>query len=306
MSSFDDTGTTVRALKVNGITVNVATAGRGPAVLLLHGWPHTRRLWHRLIPLLAPDHRVIAPDLRGTGGTTRSDDGYDLVTLSDDAEALLDALEVDEASVVGIDLGVSIATMLALRRPSRVNRLIVMEGLVGALPGAERFLSKGPPWWFGFHAVPGLAETVLVGHEDEYISWFLRNGTADRQGIDEDSRRAFVAAYTGRNGLRGGFEHYRGFAAGARQLSEAVESSELRVPTLAIAGGVVGDATRSQLQPIAKDLSSVAIDRCGHLIPLEQPDDLARVLKAFLESRGTISSDTSGGRSVPHRHGGAP
>lgn len=298
MSELDDTSATVRSLEANGITVNVATAGQGPAVLLLHGWPHTWRLWHRLIPLLAPDHHVIAPDLRGIGGTTRSDDGYDLITLSADAEALLDALGVDEASVVGIDLGVSIATMLALRRPSRVRRLIVMEGLVGALPGAERFLSKGPPWWFGFHAVPGLAETVLAGHEDDYVSWFLRNGTADRMGIDEESRRAFVAAYTRRDGLRGGFEHYRGFAAGARQLSEAVASSDLTAPTLAIAGGVVGDATRAQLQPIAKDLSSAAIGRCGHLIPLEQPDELARMLKGFLKSSGTVLSEAPRGHSL--------
>ncbi len=78
-------------------------------------------------------------------------------------------LEVCSADVVGIDAGTPPAFLLAMRRPDLVRRLVVMESLLGGLPGAEAFLAQGVPWWFGFHAVPGLAETVLTGHEARYV-----------------------------------------------------------------------------------------------------------------------------------------
>lgn len=135
----------VRRVAANGIEINVATAGEGPPVLLLHGWPHTWRLWEHVMPLLARDHRVIAPDLRGAGASTRAADGYDLHTLADDAAALLDVLGEPQAAVVGTDAGAPPAFMLAMRDPGRVRKLVLVESLLGALPGAEDFLAGGPP-----------------------------------------------------------------------------------------------------------------------------------------------------------------
>ena len=95
----------VRRVPANDIEINVATAGEGPALLLLHGWPHTWRLWSRVMPTLAAHHRVIAPDLRGVGDSTRTAGGYDARSLSADAAALLDVLGESSAAVVGIDAG---------------------------------------------------------------------------------------------------------------------------------------------------------------------------------------------------------
>jgi len=117
----------LRSVETNGITINVAVGGKGPAVLLLHGWPHTWQIWHRVVPLLTDSFKVIAPDLRGIGGTTRALGGYDLNTLAGDAAGLLTALDVDDANVVGIDLGVQIATMVAIRYRARTRRMIVVE-----------------------------------------------------------------------------------------------------------------------------------------------------------------------------------
>jgi len=276
-------GYQLRDVAANTITIRVALAGDGPPLLLLHGWPHTWALWHSVMPALARSHRVIAPDLRGIGATTRPDDGYDLHTLADDAAALLHALGAGPAGVVGIDLGASVAWMLAVRHPERVGRLAIMEGLLGRLPGAERFLAAGPPWWFGFHAAPGgLAETVLEGHEAEYLDWFLRAGTAGGRGVDRATRDAFVDAYRGRDALRGGFAHYRALAANAELVAAAAALPRPAIPTLAIAGGVVGDALARQLRPITADLTTATIQDCGHLIPLEQPDALVAALTRHL------------------------
>ncbi|WP_326946831.1 alpha/beta fold hydrolase [Amycolatopsis sp. NBC_01307] len=266
-------------VEANGIEINVADAGEGPAVLLLHGFPHTWRLWSQVIPHLARDHRVLAPDLRGLGATTRADGGYDAGNLALDAEALLDALGEPTAAVVGIDAGTPPAFLLALRRPERVRRLVLMESLLGRLPGAEAFLAGGPPWWFGFHAVPGLAETVLAGHEADYIGWFLDAGTRGR-GVPPEIREHFVAAYTGRESLRCAFEHYRAMPASAAQIAEA---GRLTMPTLAIGAHPVGDTLANQLRPIADDLTAHLVEDCGHIVPLDRPDVLVPLLTSFLD-----------------------
>ncbi|WP_181782755.1 alpha/beta fold hydrolase, partial [Pseudonocardia pini] len=145
---------------VNGIELNVASAGEGPPVVLLHGFPHTWRIWSEVIGPLAAQHRVLAPDLRGFGASTMSDQ-LDADTLARDLEALLE--RVGRATVVALDAGVPGAFLAALRRPDLVSRLVLIEG---TLPGGD----FPAPWWFGFHAVPGLTERVV--RPAEYVGWF--------------------------------------------------------------------------------------------------------------------------------------
>ncbi|AYF78881.1 alpha/beta hydrolase [Nocardia yunnanensis] len=262
------------------MTANVALAGAGPAVVLLHGFPHTWRVWSEIIGPLAAHHRVIAPDLRGFGASSRAPDGYDAGTLATDIAGILDALGESTASVVAIDAGTPVAVLLALRHPARIRRLVVMEALLGTLPGAEDFLAAGPPWWFGFHAVPGLAETVLIGQEARYIDWFLTTGTRGR-GVRPDLRDAFLAAYTGTDALRCAFSYYRALPASARQLEQAAVA-RLTVPALAIGAHPVGDALERQLRPLADDLTAHVIPDCGHIIPLDRPRELLGLLMPFL------------------------
>ncbi|MFE2842079.1 alpha/beta fold hydrolase [Streptomyces scopuliridis] len=271
----------LRRITANGVELNVALAGEGPAVLLLHGFPHTWQLWTDILGGLAERHRVIAPDLRGLGASARTADGFDAGTLATDAEALLDALGETSASVVGIDAGTPPAFLLAMRRPDLVRRLVVMESLLGTLPGAEDFLAGGPPWWFGFHSVPGLAESVLTGHEGQYIDWFLDSGTLG-QGIRPELRDAFVRAYTGRESLRRAFSYYRALPVSARQIQDAADTARLTMPTMAIGAQPVRTALHQQLRPLADDLVGHVVEDCGHIIPLHRPEALLNLLRPFL------------------------
>lgn len=271
----------LRRIATNGIEVDVAVSGKGPAVLLLHGFPHTWELWTNIIPRLARDHRVIAPDLRGLGRSTHAVDGYDARTLAADAEGVLDALEESTAAVVGIDLGTPPAFLLARHRPDRVRRLVLMEAVLGDLPGAESFLANGAPWWFGFHAVPGLGETVLAGHEAEYVDWFLAVGTQGR-GVPTGIRDRFVDAYSGVDALRCAFDHYRAMPTSGRQIADAARTGRLTVPTLAIGAHPVGQTLADQLRPVTDDLTEHLLDDCGHIIPLDRPDLLIPLLTSFL------------------------
>lgn len=286
-------GPELRRVAANGIELNVAVAGEGPAVLLLHGFPHTWRLWTPVMDGLSDRFRVIAPDLRGFGASTRAVDGYDAGTLAEDAEALLHALGESSAAVVGIDAGAPPAFLLAMRRPSLVRRLVVMESLLGGLPGAEEFLAGGAPWWFGFHAEPGLAESVLTGHEHRYIGWFLDAGTLG-QGMDPAIRAAFLDAYTGSEALRCAFSYYRALPSSAGQIRDAVGTGRLTVPTLAIGARPVGKALEQQLRPVADDLTGHVIEDCGHMVPLHRPAELLRLLGPFL---------APGSATAPAAHG---
>lgn len=268
-------------IPANGIEINVAIAGSGPDVLLLHGFPHTWELWTDVMEDLSDRYRVIAPDLRGFGASTRAETGYDAMTLAEDAAALLEALGSSSAAVVGIDAGAAPAFLLAMRRPGLVRRLVLMEALLGRLPGAEDFLAGGAPWWFGFHAVPGLAETVLEGNEAAYVDWFLDAGTLG-SGLPDQARDAFVAAYTGREALRCAFAYYRALPESAAQIEQAAATARLTTPTLAIGSHPVGRALERQLRPIADELTGHLIEDSGHIIPLHRPAPLLTLLRPFL------------------------
>ncbi|MFG2566305.1 alpha/beta fold hydrolase [Streptomyces sp. NPDC048567] len=272
----------LRRIRVNGVELNVALAGSGPAVLLLHGFPHTWELWTDIMADLASRYRVIAPDLRGFGASSRAASGYDAGTLAEDAAALLAALGASSAAVVGIDAGAAPAFLLALRRPCLVRRLVVMESVLGRLPGAEDFLADGPPWWFGFHsAAPDLAETVLQGHEAAYVDWFLQAGRLG-DGVRPAIRDAFIRAYTGREALSCAFSYYRALPESAMQIERAVAHARLTVPTMALGAKPVGAALERQLRPVTDDLTGHIVEDCGHIIPLHRPHVLLTLLQPFL------------------------
>jgi pimeloyl-ACP methyl ester carboxylesterase len=255
----------------------VTRQGAGTPVLLLHGWPHTHRIWDRLAPRLARSREVVAVDLPGLGDSAPPL-AYDGESVAGVLLDLVADLDLEPVHLVAIDIAVPVAYLAATSRPDLIRSLSVMESLLMPLPGAEDFLEHGEPWWFGLHAVPHLPEAVLAGREGAYLDWFLTEHTFGRRGIPRDVRDAFVAAYTG-PGLARGFEYYRAMRTTASQIAAA---PRLSVPTQAIGGGVVGDALARQLSGVSEDLESHLLEECGHLVPLEQPERTHDLLAAFL------------------------
>lgn len=263
---------------VNGIELNVQISGSGPTVVLLHGFPHTWRVWSEVIDDLAVDHRIVAPDLRGFGGSTLTGDGMDAATVSRDIEELIATLASSPVTVVAIDAGVPPAFLLAMRRPELLDRLVLIESTLGRLPGAEKFFAAGPPWWFGFHAVPGLAEQVLQGHEAAYMEWFYDQGTRGR-GVRPDLRATIGAAFAAPGALEAALGYYRSLADSSRQISEAAAQGRLTVPTVAVGAAPVGRALEGQLRPITDNLEGHLIKDCGHIVALDRPAELLAILR---------------------------
>ena len=117
-----------RFVDANGIRVHVAEAGPQdpqPPILLLHGWPQHWYMWRRVIAALRSEYRLLAPDLRGFGWTEAPGHGYDGETFAADQVALLDALGIERACVIGHDWGGWTAMLLGLLHPDRVERMLV-------------------------------------------------------------------------------------------------------------------------------------------------------------------------------------
>lgn len=153
-----------RYASVNGLTMHYVTAGEGPPVVLLHGFPDTHAIWRRQIPALAAaGFRVIAPDLRGYGKTDMPTEvsAYAMEFLADDVLRLMDALDIDSAVVVGHDWGAVIGWHLAMHAPGRVNGFAALsvghpEAIFKAGIGQRlRF------WYMALFVVPVLAEQVI-------------------------------------------------------------------------------------------------------------------------------------------------
>ena len=123
------TGVAHEFVDAGGLRTHVATAGHGPPVVLLHGWPQHWYEWRDVIPLLAPHARVICPDLRGFGWTDVPERGYEKDQLKRDVLALLDALELERVTFAGHDWGGYVGFMLALDHPDRIESFLALNVL---------------------------------------------------------------------------------------------------------------------------------------------------------------------------------
>ncbi|WP_328457234.1 MULTISPECIES: alpha/beta fold hydrolase [unclassified Amycolatopsis] len=272
-------GFAVRTADTNGVRLSAAVGGRGPLLVLLHGWPQTGRAWARVMPALAEHHTVVVPDLRGTGASERPADGYSKVNQADDMRGLLTALGLSGPVVVaGHDIGSMIAFAWALHRPADVAAVVLLDAF---LPGVDLEESMnvvtGGSWHFGFFMAPEFPEMLLDGHEREFIeATFTARSTPSTFTAEELS--FYARSYGGRDRLRGGFEHYRTLLKDGEENRKALAEGGLSVPVLSIGGrDSVGGQTTGALRPHATDLTGL-IAPTGHFVAEEAPEWFVRTL----------------------------
>jgi pimeloyl-ACP methyl ester carboxylesterase len=155
------------------VRLHYVTAGQGPAVVLLHGWPQTWTMWRDIMPGLAARYRVIAPDLRGLGDSSRPVGGYDKRTLAGDIWRLVhEVLGEERLFVVGHDWGGPTAFALAAQRRESVRRVVIFDAPV---PGDGTSVMFNNRWHHGLHWEHGLPEELTAGREDVYLRFFYRH-----------------------------------------------------------------------------------------------------------------------------------
>lgn len=277
-------------LSLARVQLHVVTAGAGDPVVLLHGWPQSWHEWRKVMPLLAPSYQLIVPDLPGLGDSSRPAGGYDKKTLASDLLEMADRLGLQRFHLVGHDWGGPTAFALACAAPERVRTLAILDVTV---PGIGPDISQGGRrWHHAFHMTPELPEALVQGREREYLSWFFAAFSWQRGAISAADVDEYVRCYSQPGALAAGFAYYRNIPQDLADNQATLASGfRLPMPVLALGGGRSeargrGEEPLESLRLIAADVQGGAVPDCGHFIPEEQPELLARRLLEFFAQRG--------------------
>jgi haloacetate dehalogenase len=271
---------------IGDLTVHAVTGGDGPAVVLLHGFAQTWRAWRAVMPALAGHYQVIAPDLRGVGGSTVTLEGFDKRTMAGDVAGLLDALGIETAAVVGHDIGGMVAYAFAKSYPTRISKLAIAAVLIPEQAWHEfRLLDPRSPWWFRFHAIPDVPERLISASLPGYLDWFYdshdRGENYDASGITAADREAYVRAYSAPGALSAALEWFRAFPRDVTD-NDAWLQEPLDIPYLALAESHVLAPMTEQAARISARHQVVEITPSGHWVTQQQPDQVTAALISFL------------------------
>jgi pimeloyl-ACP methyl ester carboxylesterase len=270
---------TERDVALDGVRLHVRIGGSGFPVVLLHGFAETGHMWHPVLPHLAAAHTVIVPDLRGAGGSSRPDDGYDKKTMAQDIRALLGSLGVDKATIVGHDIGLMVAYAYAAQYPAETERVVLMDAFLPGIGNWKDMWLMRDLWHFHFYGAVPLA--LVAGRERIYLEHFWNDFAADAQhSVSEEDRERYAAAYALPGAMRAGFEWFRNFERDAADFA-GMAQHRLRMPVRVIAGEQSGGSFLiEQVRLVADDVDGTVIPGAGHWLLEEAPD---RVLPILLE-----------------------
>jgi len=281
------TGTfTSRYVDAGEVRLHAVTGGAGPPLLLVHGWPQFWYQFRMIMPALARDFFVVAPDQRGIGLSDKPEGGYDTATLAGDMVALMDALGHPRFALYGTDVGMPIAYAVAADHPDRVDRLVVSEApLPGVSPSPPLFL---PPllnerlWHLAFNQLPKVNEQLVTGREDIFFGAEF-DASAGTNKLPADVVRYYIDTLAAdADHLRGSFGFYRAIPATSAQNQKRKER-RLTLPVLAIGGAEsTGEAPGNTMKLVADDVQTVVLAGSGHWVAEQAPEELLAALTAFL------------------------
>jgi pimeloyl-ACP methyl ester carboxylesterase len=310
-------------VKTNGIDMAVYEAGPkdGVPVVLCHGFPELAYSWRHQLPALADaGFRVIAPDQRGYGRTSRPQavTDYDMAHLTGDLTGLLDALEIKDAIFCGHDWGGLVVWQMPLFHPSRVRGVIgvntsfMARGPMDPIAGMRAVF--GEDMYIVFFQKPGAADVILAKDVGKSFRFFMRKTgvkATDYAKLPQEQRNlALVAALQSdesawggepllddaemkffvdtfaRTGFTGGINWYRNFTRNWEK-SEGVEQ-KVPMPSLMVMAEddvVLSPAMADGMEKFVPDLEKALIKDCGHWTQQEHPDELNAILIAWLKTR---------------------
>ncbi|HEU0101240.1 MAG TPA: alpha/beta hydrolase [Mycobacteriales bacterium] len=279
-------GVTHRYVRVGGLDVHVAEAGEGEPLVLLHGWPQHWWVWRHVVPLLARDYRLVMPDLRGHGWTGAPATGYDKEQLALDLLGLLEAMDLPEVGLVGHDWGGWVGFLACLRAPKRFRGFVPLSVPHPFQQPDRRLLQT----WRGTYQVvlgtPLLGESLLRS-SPHAVGTVLRLGTSMKGAITPADAALYARVLQEPARARASSRLYRTFV-----LAEALpvllgqyRGQRLRVPTRLVGGAddpVVTPALLGGYELAADDMQVEVLPGCGHFVPEERPDAVARTVRALL------------------------
>jgi pimeloyl-ACP methyl ester carboxylesterase len=266
---------------VLGAKVHYTMAGRGPTVILLHGYAETSRMWMPILPVLAQRFTVIAPDLPGIGDSAIPVDGLDMKSAAIRVHELVRSLGISKARVVGHDIGLMVAYAYAAQFPAETEKLVVMDAFLPGVAGWEGVYNNPDLWHFRFHGPTPAA--LVQGRERAYFDYYWNDFAADKShSIPEADRVAYAAAYARPGRMMSGWGYFSSFQQAARDFAQ-VSQTKLTMPVLSIGGEKsLGTVLGEQMKLVASDVTVILLKNTGHWLMEENPKETTEALVKFL------------------------
>ena len=270
-----------RTAEVDGAQLHYLSAGKGPALLLLHGYAETSRMWRPIFPRLAERFAVIAPDLPGIGNSSIPSEKIDMISAAERIHTLMRSLKIEKACVVGHDIGLMVAYAYATRFPGETEKLIVMDAFLPGVPGWEAIYNSPNVWHFRFNGE--YPEAVVKGRERTYFEYFWNVLAADKtHSIPEPDRKAYADAYSKPGRMHAAWAYFASWPQLAKDFAR-LSQTKLTMPVLSIGGDKsLGNELAEQMKLVATDVTVVVLKDTGHWILEERPKDTADALFKFL------------------------
>ena len=266
----------------NGTQLYVRVGGKGPAVVLLHGFADTGDMWGPLAAVLVKDHTVIVPDLRGMGLSEHPDNGYTKKNQGVDIAGVMDALKVQKADLVTHDIGNMVGYALAAQYPARITRWAVIDAPLPGIGDWDNILRLPMLWHFNFRG-PDM-ERLVQGRERIYLDRFYNELSADPRLIDEATRQHYAALYARPHAMHDAFEQFAAFSQDAKDNQALLaQGGKLKMPVLALgAEKSFGKAQAEVLGFVASNVTGGIVPASGHWIMEENPQVTVKMVTEFL------------------------
>ena len=284
-------------IETSETTINLVRGGKGPPVLLLHGYPQTHVMWHKVAPRLAERFTVVATDLRGYGDSGKPPSEGDLSvfckrTTAQDQVEVMEELGFESFHLVGHDRGVRVGHRLALDHPERVKTFTSLDVVASqaAFEGMDANLAFAWFHWQLMRQPAPFPETLIGSNVKFYLDFLLDRWTAVEGAISEEAYAEYLRCFSDPNTIRGSCGDYRAIELDLVH-DEEDRGRMLACPMLVLWGGNMakrpGWQTGARLDMLttwrerAQDVRGRSID-CGHFLPEEAPDEVTSELLAFL------------------------
>jgi len=273
-----------RNIKTNGATLHVRVGGKGPAVVMLHGFGDTGDMWAPVAAVLVEDQTVVVPDLRGMGLSSHPQNGYDKKTQAHDIAQVMDKLKIEKAALVTHDIGNMVGYALAAQFPARVTRWVIIDAPLPGIGLWDEIIRSPALWHFNFRGPD--VERLVKGRERIYLDRFYNELSANPKSIDEKTRRHYAKLYARPGAMHAAFNQFAAFNQDAIDNKAFAAKGKLPMPVLALGGDhSFGMQQAEIMRLVAGNVEGGVIANSGHWIMEEQPVATVKAVRDLLERK---------------------
>lgn len=281
-------------IQANGIRIHYVTAGKGPLVVLLHGFPEFWYAWRRQIPALAQHFQVVVPDLRGYGDTERPPNisDYKPSVLVKDLVGLIRGLGHEKAHIIGHDWGGAIAWGTAMEHPELIDRLVVLNcphPVVFKRALRSNFQQIKKSWYVFFFQIPYFPELLFKMNPKRFVEKVFRENAIRKEAFSDEDLECYRRALEEPGAYEAALNYYRAAFSKSSKEDPGAKKEKIAAPTLLIwaedDAALGKELTHEMASFFSGPFKIHYVPHCSHWVNEEQPELVNQLILQFLSEK---------------------